>query len=176
MDSVRTATLRQLPVAIALGAVLLMAFALSPAKAANQSVSIANFAFSPASVNVNVGDTVTWTNQDSSAHTVTSDTPGVFGSGQLAQGQTFQFTFSQAGTFAYHCAIHPTMTGTVVVAAAAGGGATASPTASGTTAPPATGTGLSKESSSSPLPLAALLGGTAVVLGVLGVAATRRAR
>ena len=78
------------------------------------AVSIANFAFSPASITVKVGDSVTWTNNDSTTHTVTAD-DNSFSSGDLAPGATFSFTFSKAGTFAYHCSIHPSMTGTVVV-------------------------------------------------------------
>jgi len=77
-------------------------------------VTIQNFSFSPASVTVKVGDTVTWTNQDSSTHTVVADN-GEFKSGNLGNGATFSFTFSAAGTFAYHCSIHSTMKGTVVV-------------------------------------------------------------
>ena len=78
------------------------------------AVSIANFAFSPASITVKVGDSVTWTNNDSTTHTVTAD-DNSFSSGDLAPGATFSFTFPKAGTYAYHCSIHPSMTGTVVV-------------------------------------------------------------
>jgi plastocyanin len=78
------------------------------------AVSIANFAFQPASLQVAVGATVTWTNADSTAHTVTSDT-GAFDSGPLAPGESFSQTFTTAGTFTYHCQIHPFMTATIVV-------------------------------------------------------------
>jgi len=78
------------------------------------AVSIANFAFQPASLQVAVGATVTWTNADSTAHTVTSDT-GAFDSGSLAPGASFSQTFTTAGTFTYHCQIHPFMTATIVV-------------------------------------------------------------
>jgi plastocyanin len=61
-----------------------------------------------------MGTTVTWTNDDGVNHTVTSD-QGAFDSGPLATGQTFSQTFNQAGTFTYHCTIHPSMQGTVVV-------------------------------------------------------------
>jgi plastocyanin len=81
-----------------------------------QSVSIQNFAFSPATLNVIPGTTVTWTNNDSTAHTVTVNSGNGPNSGQLQHGQTYSFTFSQAGTFAYHCNIHPQMKATVVVA------------------------------------------------------------
>lgn len=78
------------------------------------SVTIANFAFAPKSITVAPGQTVTWTNKDSTTHTVTED-KGAWDSKNLAVGATFQHTFNQAGTFAYHCAIHASMTGTVVV-------------------------------------------------------------
>jgi plastocyanin len=77
-------------------------------------VTIVNFAFSPATLNVQVGRTVTWTNQDSTTHRVASDS-GVFDSGNLVQSATFSYTFNNAGTFAYHCAIHTYMTGNIVV-------------------------------------------------------------
>lgn len=81
------------------------------------SVDIRNFAFSPAAVQVNVGDTVTWTNYDTAPHTATSDpgAPVQFDTGQLTQGQSGSFTFTTAGTYAYHCSVHPHMTATVVV-------------------------------------------------------------
>jgi len=86
----------------------------SAAAATSTSVSIMNFAFSPAQVTIKAGGTVKWTNQDSPTHTITSDN-NTFTSGNLATGQSFQFTFATAGTYTYHCSIHPSMTGTVVV-------------------------------------------------------------
>ncbi|MPV87830.1 cupredoxin domain-containing protein [Georgenia ruanii] len=77
------------------------------------AVQIKNFAFAPASQTVAAGQTVTWTNDDSTDHTVTAD-DNSFDSGRLAPGKTFTHTFATAGTYAYHCAIHPNMTGTVV--------------------------------------------------------------
>lgn len=76
-------------------------------------VAIANLAFSPQSVTVAVGAVVTWANADSVTHTVTfNEGPDC---GNLAQGASVSRTFGAAGTFAYHCAIHATMRGTVVV-------------------------------------------------------------
>jgi plastocyanin len=86
--------------------------------AATSAVAIQGFAFVPASLTVNVGDTVRWTNTDPATHTVTSNT-SVFNSTVAANGGTFAFQFGSAGTFAYHCDLHPSMTGTVVVRAAA---------------------------------------------------------
>jgi predicted lipoprotein with Yx(FWY)xxD motif len=84
----------------------------SPATGA--AVTIQGFAFDPPQLSVAVGTTVTWTNRDSVAHTVTGD-QGEFDSGHLDPGKTFSFTFSQPGTFAYHCTIHPQMKATIVV-------------------------------------------------------------
>jgi plastocyanin len=76
-------------------------------------VSIADFSFIPASVTVSVGGVVTWTNADSTTHTVTfNEGPDC---GRLNNAATASRTFDAAGTFAYHCAIHPSMKGTVVV-------------------------------------------------------------
>ncbi len=83
----------------------------------SSSVEIADFAFSPASITVKKGTTVTWTNKDSAAHTATSDNDAAaaFDSGSLATGESFSFTFEEVGTYAYHCTPHPSMTGTVTV-------------------------------------------------------------
>jgi plastocyanin len=79
------------------------------------TVSIENFAFSPATVNIKVGESVTWTNKDTAPHTATALT-GAFDSGSLATSQTFNFKFNTAGTYSYHCLIHSMMaTATVVV-------------------------------------------------------------
>jgi plastocyanin len=60
------------------------------------------------------GEDVTWTNLDSIEHTVTAD-DGAFDSGELAEGDGFDFTFESSGEFGFHCEIHPSMTGTVSV-------------------------------------------------------------
>lgn len=82
--------------------------------ATGPAVSISGFAFAPVSLTVQAGATVQWTNKDATAHTVTADDAS-FGSANLGNGGTFSMTFSKAGTYSYHCAIHPSMTGTVVV-------------------------------------------------------------
>jgi plastocyanin len=74
--------------------------------------ALGNRAYVPADVNVAVGTTVTWRNTDSVSHTSTSD---AWNSGIVAPGGQFSFAFQTAGTFPYHCTIHPGMTGTVVV-------------------------------------------------------------
>lgn len=82
--------------------------------AGGSAVAISGFAFQPAAVSVAVGSTVTWTNADSTSHTVTADDDS-FKSDTLGKDATFSQTFSTAGTFAYHCAIHPSMKATVTV-------------------------------------------------------------
>lgn len=80
------------------------------------AVDISGFAFNPATLNVKVGDTVTWTNNDSTAHTVTQKPSGSgFQSGTLPPGQSFSFTFDTAGTYDYYCEFHASMSGQVVV-------------------------------------------------------------
>ncbi|MEU6555299.1 plastocyanin/azurin family copper-binding protein [Streptomyces sp. NPDC046915] len=80
------------------------------------AVAINNFAFSPAVLKVKVGTTVTWTNQDADAHTVTSSGKGgPLHSAALATHATYSYTFTKPGTYAYLCTIHPFMTATVEV-------------------------------------------------------------
>lgn len=80
----------------------------------NHDISITDMSFSLSTVTINVGDSVTWTNNDTVSHTVTSDGDN-FDSGSIAPGETFALDFSPAGTYSYHCDFHPSMTGTVVV-------------------------------------------------------------
>jgi plastocyanin len=90
--------------------------------AASSGVTIENFLFSPKSVSVQVGDTVTWTNRDAAPHTATAG-DGSFGTGTLKKGQSGSHKFTKAGSIAYICSVHPNMKGTVVVAAGSGSGA-----------------------------------------------------
>lgn len=78
------------------------------------AVAIANFAFSPASANVAVGGFVTWTNNDGATHTVTFDSGPDCGS-VSSGGGTKTAQFETAGSYTYHCKIHPSMKGTIVV-------------------------------------------------------------
>lgn len=80
---------------------------------ADAAITIAGFAFSGVT-DVTVGTTVTITNTDSAPHTWSAD-DGAFDSGSIAPGGTFEFTFTEAGTFAYHCNFHPSMSGTITV-------------------------------------------------------------
>jgi plastocyanin len=73
-------------------------------------------AFAPDDLEMAAGTTVTWTNTDAVAHTSTSDVPANgWNSGSVAPGRQFSVAFPTAGTFRYHCAIHPGMIGSVVV-------------------------------------------------------------
>ena len=87
----------------------------SSSSAQTHSITISNFAFSPNTLTVSVGDKVIWTNGDSVPHTVTSDSGNELGSSTLSNGQTYSHTFSTAGTYTYHCSIHKMMTGTIIV-------------------------------------------------------------
>ncbi len=78
-------------------------------------VNITNFAFSPAIDTVAVGDTVTWRNNDSAGHTVTSDAGTELQSPVIGQGSSFEHIFMSAGTYTYHCTIHTSMHGVVIV-------------------------------------------------------------
>ena len=106
--------------ALALFVVVSIALAITPtASAAGHDVGIANFAFSPSSITIAPGDTVTWTNSDGTAHTVTGNN-GSWGSGNLADGQTYTHQFNETGDYAYHCSIHSSMTGVVHVTSGGG--------------------------------------------------------
>lgn len=123
---------------------VLAAFLFSrPADAASSAVTIQNFAFSPTPLTIQVGSTVTWTNQDGVAHTTSSDDGSAvsWDSGAISQGGSFSMTFSQAGTFTYHCNIHPYMHGTIVVQGSAPtSGPTNAPTSVTTSVPSSTDT------------------------------------
>ncbi len=71
--------------------------------------------FSPATLTVKIGTTVTWKNNDNVAHTATSDNGTTFNTGDIAAGASKTYTTNLAGTFPYHCTYHPGMTGSLVV-------------------------------------------------------------
>jgi plastocyanin len=84
--------------------------------AGDPGVTIADFHFSPASTTIHAGDTITWSNSGPSSHTATASN-GAFNTGILKKGQSASHTFTQPGTFAYACQIHPFMHGTIIVLA-----------------------------------------------------------
>jgi plastocyanin len=81
------------------------------------AATIQNYAFSPRVLRISAGDTVVWKNTDTADHTVTGSQggPGSFASSTLGTDAVFSEKFSKPGTYHYHCAFHPFMTGTVIV-------------------------------------------------------------
>ncbi|WP_405932106.1 cupredoxin family copper-binding protein [Streptomyces sp. NBC_00827] len=117
-------TARRVARSAAASAVLaLLALLLLPpgqASAATYSVTMKGYAFSPASLSVPVGSTVTWTNQDTAPHDVkTTSGPVPIHSPMLDKGESWSFTFSTAGSYGYYCTVHPDMTAGITVRAAA---------------------------------------------------------
>ena len=147
-----------------IGAVLALAAVGGTALAADHAVGISGFNFSPASVTVAVGDTVTWTNSDDVPHTATAD-GGAFDTGTLDNGGTNTVTFSTAGTFPYHCSVHPQMTGTVVVEAASSAGGGSGSGGNAATPPPTSVAQAERASASSSPAWAVLLVVAAFALG-----------
>jgi plastocyanin len=84
-------------------------------KAAGTTVSAQDNSFSPETLEVSVGDTVTFKNDGAIAHTVTASSGADFDSGSLEPGATFKFTAEKAGTVSYVCTFHPGMQGTIEV-------------------------------------------------------------
>jgi LPXTG-motif cell wall-anchored protein len=169
------------------------------AAAASTTVTIADFAFSPKSVAINVGDTVTWRNTDDVAHSATAE-DGSFDTGTFGNGKSRSETFDTAGTFQYICTPHPFMKGTVTVNTGSGGeSGSGSDSGSGTGSSAGSDSGSSSSSgssdsgsstsgsdsssssgSSSALPATGADAGTLAILGLLmltlGVVVQRRAR
>lgn len=89
----------------------------SDATPAAGSIDIKNMAFTPSQISVQKGATVTWTNNDTVAHTVTDDLNNVGGpaSESIAPGAKYSFTFNKTGSYQYHCTFHSSMRGTIVV-------------------------------------------------------------
>jgi len=97
------------------------------------TVEIQGFAFSPAAITIQVGDTVTWTNLDGTDHTATSDAgaPEAFDTGALASNASASITFTTPGTYAYTCRFHTVMSGTVIVEAPPASSEEAAPSSAG---------------------------------------------
>ncbi len=88
--------------------------------ARNYNIDIKNFAFSPNTITIKAGDKVTWTNQDSAPHTITSDSnsnsnSGTLNSQTLDASDTYTYTFNDKRIYNYHCSIHSGMKGTIIV-------------------------------------------------------------
>ncbi len=149
--------------------------------AASGGVTIADFSFSPATLTINQGDTVTWVNNGPTAHSATANN-GSFNTGILKAGQSASHTFAQAGTYSYFCQPHPFMKATIVVQAAQAGGTSGGSTDSGgtgSTGSSDTGATASQADSGPTLPNTGGDSGPLLLLGglllVLGFAVHRRA-
>ena len=148
--------------------------------------TISDYKFAPASITVHVGDTITWTNNGPTDHTATAN-DGSFDTGTLKKGQSASQTFTQAGTIAYICKLHPFMHGTVVVLASAttpsssgsgsgsGSGSTATATTAAASSNPTTAQASGSSLPNTGLDVGATLGVGALLLG-LGSALSRRTR
>lgn len=154
--------------------------------AANGSVAIADFQFTPAQITIDQGDTVTWTNNGPTPHSATAP-DGSFDTGIFPAGQSRSHTFNDAGTFSYICTPHPNMHGTIVVRASQSGGDTgdsdggeAGAGTGGSSDAGSTGAEGSQSDGGPALPNTGSDAGALVVLGalmlLLGVAVHRRAR
>ena len=99
-----------------IGMIALCALAVMGSAPPGASVSIDNFAFTPAEITVAAGTTVVWTNRDDIPHTVTAaETPRAFKSDPMDTGDQFSYRFDHAGRFAYFCSLHSHMQGIVIV-------------------------------------------------------------
>jgi amicyanin len=102
-------------------AALLMGAVQAAEPANTVQVSILGYKFDPPALTVPVGTTVVWTNRDDVPHTVTSTDKTFKSSGALDQGDSYSYTFTAAGTYAYYCTVHPFMTAKVIVQPVPGG-------------------------------------------------------
>jgi len=88
-----------------------------PVPTQSETIAIQDMAFNSKDITIKVGTKVTWTNNDSAKHTVTSDSASDDSpaSAELAKGESYSFTFMKVGVYHYHCSLHSGMTGTVTV-------------------------------------------------------------
>jgi plastocyanin len=171
----RTGRLCLLAALVAAVAALTVSASPQGARAADVTVSLGDSFFSPSSITVHVGDTITWSNDGALPHTTTA--ANAWDSDILMAGEQFSYTFATAGTFNYLCAVHPTlMTGTVVVEQASAG---QQPAPTATTAPAAGQTPAGNPSADQNLPSAGTgpgpmgdgaAGQWAIIAGVTAVA------
>jgi plastocyanin len=150
-------------------------------KAASASVNTGDFFFSPTSVTVATGDTVTWHNSGKEPHTATAD-DGSFDTGTINSGGSGSHTFNSAGTFSYICTIHPNMKGTVRVLSSSGSGGSAGSTSSGSSnsessavaSPDAAGTSTTLPMTGMAVGALALIGAALLASGLIGRRASDR--
>jgi amicyanin len=119
--------MRSAVAAAVLGAVVGSALAggilIAGAQAPAAAVSIDNFTFTPQKLTVKAGTTVTWTNKDDIPHGIGASNNAFTRSKALDTNDSYSFTFTTPGTYAYFCYIHPHMTGSIVVETATGSNA-----------------------------------------------------
>jgi plastocyanin len=110
--------LHMLVVAVLAGCVPLVGWA-APAAAAEHSITISGYAYSPSAITITAGDTVTWTNKDEAPHDVTTTSaPVAIHGATMSTGQSWSYRFTTPGTYSYICSIHPDMKASVTVVAA----------------------------------------------------------
>src|SRR6478735_5575358 len=114
--------MRMVLTCFALGAAVACAVAPLAAQTTDVKIAIDNFVFGPERLTVKAGTTVTWTNRDDIPHTVASK-DRLFKSKVMDTEESYSFTFSTPGEYAYFCSLHPHMTGTIVVEGTAGSSA-----------------------------------------------------
>ena len=107
-----------------LAAVVLPGWARSTPQASAGAISIDNFTFTPQTLTVKAGTTVTWTNKDDIPHGIAATNNAFKRSQALDTDDSYSFTFTTPGSYQYFCYVHPHMTGTIVVEAATGSNAT----------------------------------------------------
>ena len=157
-------------IAVALVAVWLHA-GWGTARAQDEFVDVVDFAFEPAELTVEVGATIEWDNLGSAPHTVTAD-DGTFDSGQLDPGETYAYTFDTAGTYDYHCEIHPEMTARIIVTEAAAPADDETTPATGAELP---GAGIGTSIQGGALSVWLLLAGTLALFGAVAIRQRRTA-
>lgn len=158
---------------IVLWAAIAFAAGAAPARAGSgNSVEVVDFAYAPAELTIEVGDTVTWTNRDAVAHTAT-DVGGAWDTGLLEEGESASITFTAAGTYDYLCTPHPSMTGRIVVVATAQPSPTPAPARS--QAPASGGSLPDVAMNRSAIHPATVIGiGLLLFAGLVGIARVRR--
>lgn len=87
----------------------------SSSQSATGKVEMKTMLFTPSQISIKKGETVTWTNNDDTAHTVTIDNGDGPNSEEIKPGDTYSYTFNDSGSFQYHCKLHSAMHGTIVV-------------------------------------------------------------
>ncbi|MFC5747339.1 cupredoxin domain-containing protein [Actinomadura rugatobispora] len=153
---------KRIGLVLALGSPSLLAGLLGPAaepaRADTAQVRMQNTAYSPSTLTIRVGDTVTWTNLDQIPHdVVTTSGPQALRSPMLQRGRSWSFTFRVAGTYAYYCSVHPAMRGRIVVqpraaTPAPSGHAGHDPAPSRTARPTASASSTPRDGTSTPAP------------------------